>query len=239
MRSGSRGNFINARAEGRACVAYARMSDEYRWMDERHSSIRYGVEMLLRVPIAAVLAVALGLAYGLTNATGATDGSVAVHVRPNLKITDNVVLSFRPTAPLPDGGYFYAVIVLKPYKHYTSAMPPPCAVSSNMQRTAYGYPHGGRTVRLVLTRTASRQHVWCRGGRYIGGVYAVPNPPPCEARYPCSAEQGGGGGCFESETGHRVCGVVRIRRPRYTYPAGLPAPVERGTRIVGHFRVDF
>ncbi|MFI4989893.1 MAG: hypothetical protein ACHQHO_03115 [Solirubrobacterales bacterium] len=189
--------------------------------------------------LAALLVAAFGLADALPASASSRPGEVAVQVQPKPSITDSVRVSFRPRTPLPAGGYYYAVIVLKPYKHYTSMAPPPCAVSSDMKKTAYGYPHAGRAVSLVLTRTGSRRHVWCRGGSYAGAIYAVPSPPPCEAHYPCPAEEGQGSSCFNTESGHPVCGVARRRTPRYTYPAGLPVPVKSATRIVGYFRVTF
>jgi len=181
---------------------------------------------------------ALGLMGALGVSASAGTGEVTVHVQSRLSVTGNVDIAFRPNAPLPAGGYYYAVIVLKPYKHYTRAAPPPCAVSSDMQKTAYGYPRPGQPVRLVLTRTASHQRRWCRGGTYIGGVYAVPNPPPCNATYPCESEYSEQSPCWEIEPGRKVCGVV-VRRLGYAYPRGLPAPLEKGTRIVGYFHVSF
>jgi hypothetical protein len=182
------------------------------------------------------------MAFYVTGALAATPssrpGEVAVKVRPKPSITDSVHISFRPRTPLLAGGYYYGVIVLRPYQHYTSKSPPPCAVSSDMQKTAYGYPHPGQAVSLVLTRTASRRHVWCRGGSYIGAIYAVPNPPPCEAKYPCRSEYKEAGPCFDLESGHVACGVV-ARPPVYAYPDGLPTPLEKGTRIIGYFRVTF
>ncbi len=188
--------------------------------------------------LAAFLVAAFGLTDALAASASGRPGEVAVQVQPKPGITDNVRVSFRPRTPLPAGGYYYAVIVLRPYKRYTSKAPPPCAVSSDMQKTAYGYPHPGRPVSLVLTRTGSRQHVWCRGGSYIGAIYAVPNPPPCEAKYPCRSEYSEASPCWEVEPGRRVCGVVA--RPRtYSYPDGLPVPLEKATRIIGYFRVTF
>jgi hypothetical protein len=171
------------------------------------------------------------------SASGAP-GEVAVHVEGKPTVTDNVAVSFRPTAQLPAGGYYYAVIVLKPYRHFTRAAPPPCAVSSDMQKAAYGYARPGHVVRLVLTRTRSRSHDWCRGGSYIGGIYAVPKRPPCESKYPCASEYSEASPCWEIEPGRKVCGVV-VRPRAYAYPDGLPAPLEKGTRIIGHFRVTF
>ena len=76
----------------------------------------------------------------------------------------------------------------RPYKRYTRRTPPPCATSSNMERTDYGYPAPDGAVRLTLTPTVSATHHWCRGGSYIGAIYAVPHAPPCESKYPCRSE---------------------------------------------------
>ncbi len=137
---------------------------------------------------------------------------------------------------LPEGGYYYAVIVLKPYKKYTRTSPPPCATSSDMQRTDYGYPQPGGEVALALTPAKSHTRHWCPGGDYLGAIYAVPHAPPCESAYPCRSEPykkpcaGIGPGCVE--------GVVA--RPReWAYPQGLPTPLASGTTIVGHFTVTF
>jgi hypothetical protein len=165
---------------------------------------------------------------------------VAVHVQRKLSITGNVHVSFHPTDPLPVGGYYYAVIVLKPYKHYTRKSPPPCATSSDMQHTDYGYPHPGRPVQLALTPAESVTRHWCRGGVYSGGIYAVPQPPPCESTYPClyAEPYKAPSPCFEIAPGQRACGVV-ARPELYRYPDGLPTPLVKGTRIIAHFRVTF
>lgn len=166
--------------------------------------------------------------------------AVVVHVQPNPNILRNLHVSFRPTDRLPPGGYYYAVIVLQPYRGYTRNEPPPCAISSDMSRTYYGYSYDHRTVTLTLGPAESRTGHWCQGGTYIGGIYAVPHPPPCEGKYPCRSEP------YEKRPveprqagpcGGRVCGVVRIRR--YSYPDGLPKPLASDTRIIGHFQVLF
>ncbi len=205
---------------------------------DRGGPIGYGRTRMRPSFYLAVLVAAFGLTDSLAASAISQPNEVAVQVRPKPSITDNVHVSFRPRTPLPAGGYYYAVIVLKPSKRYMSKSPPPCAVSSDMQKTAYGYPRPGQAVSLVLTRTASHQHVWCRGGSYIGAIYAVPNPPPCEAKYPCRSEYSEASPCFDLESGHIACGVV-ARPPVYAYPEGLPTPLEKGTRIIGYFRVTF
>jgi hypothetical protein len=139
----------------------------------------------------------------------------------------------------PPGGYYYAVLVLKQYKHYTRNDPPPCATFSNMQRTDYGYPHPGHPVVLALIPAGSVAGHWCHGGVYSGGIYAVPYPPPCNSTYPCRSEPyKAPSPCFEIEPGRRACGVVASPY-FYRYPDGLPPPLARGTRIVSHFQVEF
>ena len=160
---------------------------------------------------------------------------VSVHVQRRLAARKNVHITFH--APrLPEGGYYYAVIVLKPYKKYTRTSPPPCAMSSDMQRTDYGYPQANGQVALALTPAKSSAGHWCPGGSYEGAIYAVPHAPPCESAYPCNSEPykepcaGIGPGC--------VLGVV-VRPKEYAYPDGLPRPRATGTTIVARFSVRF
>jgi hypothetical protein len=160
---------------------------------------------------------------------------VSVHVQRRLAARKNVHITFH--APrLPEGGYYYAVIVLKPYKKYTRTSPPPCAMSSDMQRTDYGYPQANGQVALALTPAKSSTGHWCPGGSYEGAIYAVPHAPPCESAYPCNSEPykepcaGIGPGC--------VLGVV-VRPKEYAYPDGLPRPRATGTTIVARFSVRF
>ncbi|HWX74530.1 MAG TPA: hypothetical protein VNZ05_04435 [Solirubrobacteraceae bacterium] len=161
--------------------------------------------------------------------------ALSVHVQRKLAIQRNLHVSFHARR-LPEHGYYYAVIVLKPYKTYTHFSPPPCSTSSNMQATNYGYPTPRGEVVLTLTPAKSLTRRWCRGGVYEGAIYAVPHAPPCESTYPCRSEPykepcaGIGPGC--------VPGVVA--RPRqYAYPDGLPRPLATGTMIVGRFTVKF
>ena len=184
-------------------------------------------------------ALALAVAGSTTAPAAIRPQAVSVHVQRRLSVLQNVHVSFQPTVRLPQGGYYYAVIVLEPYKRYTKAAPPPCASSSDMQRTDYGYPHAGRLVALALTPAHSKTGHWCRGGSYAGGIYAVPHAPPCNSAYPCRSEPyEAPSPCFKLEGGHTVCGIV-AQPKTYAYPEGLPRPLAQGTRIVGRFTVTF
>ncbi len=160
---------------------------------------------------------------------------VSVHVQRELAIRQNVHVDFQ-AARLPEGGYYYGVIVLKPYKQYTRTSPPPCSTSSNMQRTDYGYPQTDGQVALALTPAKSSAGHWCPSGSYEGAIYAVPHAPPCESAYPCESESrkkpcaGVAPGC--------VHGIV-ARPEQYAYPDGLPTPRADGTTIVARFSVKF
>lgn len=161
--------------------------------------------------------------------------TISVHVQHKLAVRQNVHLTFQAKR-LPEGGYYYGVIVLNPYKKYTRASPPPCSTSSNMQRTDYGYPQTNGHVALALTPARSSTKHWCPGGSYEGAIYAVPHSPPCESSYPCRSEPykepctGIAPGC--------VHGIVA--RPReYAYPDGLPRPRVTDTTIVARFSVEF
>jgi hypothetical protein len=163
--------------------------------------------------------------------------ALPVHVQRKLEVRENVHITFR-AQKLPERGYYYAVIVLKRYKNYTRASPPPCSTSSNMSRTDYGYPGPGGVVALALTPTTSPTRHWCGGSSYEGAVYAVPHTPPCESTYPCRAEPyKPPSPCWNIE-GRRVCGVVALPQ-QYAYPGGLPGPLATGTSIVGRFTVKF
>jgi hypothetical protein len=165
--------------------------------------------------------------------------AVSVHVQRHLSVRETVHIGFHPAQRLPEGGYYYAVVVLKPYGRYTRRDPPPCSTSSNMERTDYGYPQPDGSVRLALTPTRSATRHWCGHGSYLGAVYAVPHAPPCERKYPCRSEPYKlPSPCWETEPGRRVCGVVALRG-RYAYPGGIPAPLAADTHIVGRFGVVF
>jgi hypothetical protein len=155
---------------------------------------------------------------------------VSVQAPQHPRVAGDVAINFSPHAGLPLGGYYYAVIVLENYSHNGYGVPP-CAVSSDMHRTAYGHPHRGRAVRLTLFPAKSSQNRWCAGGTYLGAVYAVPHRPPCSKAYPCYGRRACGG--------IPVCGVVIRPHLPYSYPGGLPKPLDRSTRIVGRFQVHF
>src|SRR5437764_962003 len=124
----------------------------------------------------AALAACGVLTLSIAGFAAANAATVAVHVQSHPAIRSSVRVSFRARA-LPHGGYYYAVIVLGPYRRYSRSSPPRCSTSSNMQRTDYGYPHAG-LVALALTPAKSATGHWCRGGSYAGAVYAVPHAPP-------------------------------------------------------------
>lgn len=180
---------------------------------------------------------ALGMASSVDASTNTQSETISVHVQRRLSVRENVHISFHSGGRLPEGGYYYAVIVLKPYKRYTRNAPPPCSTSSNMERTDYGYPQPDRSVRLALTPAKSATGHWCRGGAYVGAVYAVSQAPPCESKYPCRSEPyEPPSPCWEVASGRKVCGVVALPK-RYAYTDGIPEPLAHGTRIVGRFSI--
>ncbi|HEY1456950.1 MAG TPA: hypothetical protein VGF15_00400 [Solirubrobacteraceae bacterium] len=184
-----------------------------------------------RLLAAGVSASALSFVVAATTSAA----TVSVRVQRKLAVHQNVHITFRANQ-LPEGGYYYGVVVLKPYKQYTRSSPPPCSTSSDMQRTDYGYPQSSGEVALALTPAKSLTKHWCKGGVYEGAIYAVPHAPPCESAYPCHSEPykepcaGIAPGC--------VHGVV-ARPGEYAYPDGLPTPRATGTAIVGRFTVKF
>jgi hypothetical protein len=163
-------------------------------------------------------------------------GPVSVLAPAHPSARKSLQVSFHPRAALPLGGYYYAVLVLRDYQLAVQEKQPPCAISSNMERTAYGYPHGGRALRLTLTPARSPSNRWCSRGSYAGAIYAVPHRPPCSRAYSCYGKSTQSGGCWNVE-GRILCGVVAI--PLYTYPGGLPKPIDRRSQIVGRFQVSF
>jgi peptidylprolyl isomerase len=178
---------------------------------------------------------AVGIAMLSLAGTSVAAVHVSVHVQRELSTRQNVHIVFHARR-LPEGGYYYAVIVLKPYKTYTRTSPPPCGTSSDMQHTDYSYSSPGGKVTLALTPAKSLAGHWCPGGNYLGAVYAVPHAPPYDSTYPCRSEPykqpcvGVGPGC--------VLGVV-ARPSEWSYPQGLSTPLASGTTIVGRFTVSF
>jgi hypothetical protein len=133
----------------------------------------------MRAVVHALIALASVVA-GSAGTSAASAAGVVVHVQRPHSVAQSVHVSFS-AAPLPNGGYYYAVIVLEPYRHYTRSSPPPCATSSNMQRTDYGYPRASSRVALAITPAHSATGHWCRGGTYSGAIYAVPHAPRAKA----------------------------------------------------------
>ena len=73
-------------------------------------------------------------------------------------------------------------------------------------------------------------------GDYLGGVYAVPHPPRCTPTYPCT------GRTSEYECEHEtpcrpIDGVLPFQY--YSYPGGLPKPIDATARIIGTYSVRF
>ncbi len=185
--------------------------------------------MVRALRVVGIVAVWLAVASMAAAAT-VTLRSVSVQVVGKPSPTANVGIAFRPQR-LPHGGYYYAVIVLGAYTYRGTDKQPPCAVSSNMQLTGYGFPHGTGQLRLTLTPAPSAERAWCAGATYAGAVYAVPHRPSCSGYYRCS---GGAAQCTP------VCGVVISPTQHYRgYPGGLPKPVDASSRIVGRFTVTF
>jgi hypothetical protein len=191
-----------------------------------------------------MLAVVLVLTHRLLGASGigavgfalsavAVAAPVSVDVQHKPAVRQNIHLTFR-AGRLSAGGYYYGVIVLKPYKNYTRTSPPPCSTSSNIQRTDYGYPQAKGQVALALTPARSSTGHWCPSGSYEGAIYAVPHAPPCESTYPCHSEPyekpcaGLAPGC--------VHGIVALPKA-YAYPDRLPQPRATGAAIVAHFSI--
>ena len=171
----------------------------------------------------------------LLGTTASASISPKIASKPNI----HQVVDLNFSAPvLPEGGYYYGVMVLESYGHYTREHPPPCSVSSDMQRTEYGYPAGG-TVSLSLSLTPAKSHTghWCLGGSYEGAIYAIPHAPPCEGGYSCYSPPP------EECLGGLPPPCVRngvVARPRaWTYPDKVPPPSSKGGKIVGWFVVRF
>lgn len=153
-------------------------------------------------------------------------GLLGVGARPTI--------SLYPQGQLPRGAYYYAVAVLVHYRERNTAQPrtPKCAISSDMALTQYGSPQSSKALRLTLLPAPAAGGSWCANGSYEGAVYAVPHPPPCSRYYPCY----GRGSCGQLVG---VCGVVGIPESEYSYPGGLPRPIDSSSRIVGRFKLEF
>lgn len=144
-------------------------------------------------------------------------------------------IGFSPRT-LPHGGFYYAVLVLSRYRSGGGAAPS-CAISSDMGKTEYGFPRRGRRLALSILAARSTAGTWCPGGLYLGAIYAVPHRPRCSYSQPCYGHTTQVGPCWIVGEGRRVCGVVVV--PRYSYPGGLPRPLDSASRIVARFSVSF
>ncbi len=173
-------------------------------------------------------------------AAGAAAGGfarVSVSVAPH-RSSGDVHISFQPRGGLPHGGFYYAVLVLHEYAGNGVATTPGCAASSDMAKAEYGFPRRGQRLHLTILQARSAEARWCAGGEYLGAVYAVPHRPRCSNSSPCYGSSTQVGPCWILEEGRRVCGVV-VKPPRYSYPGGLPKPIDAASRIVGRFQVRF
>lgn len=189
-------------------------------------SVRENERMIGRRELGVVTLV-LALSAASSAPAAAPLGPVSVQVPRNPSATANLTIGFHPRGQLPRGGYYYAVVVLVHYPRSPGEpAAPSCALSSDMHRTDYGFPRRGRALSLTLLPAGSAEHRWCQGGSYEGAVYAVPHRPPCSKAYPCYGKSSCGSVPF--------CGVV-IKPGPYSYPGGLPRPIDRSTRVVGRF----
>jgi hypothetical protein len=152
-----------------------------------------------------------------------------------LAVTARPTISLQPQRHLPRGSYYYAVAVLVHYRERGTTQPraPSCAISSDMALTQYGRPQSGRPLRLALLPASGAEARWCANAEYEGAVYAVPHPPPCSRSYPCY----GRGSC--GPPSGIVCGVIVRPESEYSYPRGLPRPIDSSSRIVGRFVLRF
>jgi hypothetical protein len=189
--------------------------------------------------VLSISAVLVCVAASPTASAASWRSPVAVHVPRHPSDLTNVRVSFHTRGYLPHGGYYYAVIAVERYRGHTREAPPPCAISSDMLKTQYGYANRHGSVALTLFAAKSVDDRWCSGGAYEGAIYAVPHAPLCSGANPyavCSTDgYEFGGGCNFAE---KVCGVV-IRGRRYAYLDGLPKPIDTSTQIVGRFQIRF
>ena len=159
--------------------------------------------------------------------------SVATPAHPILHGPLRIGFSARA---LPHGGFYYAVLVLAKYRT-SGGVRPECAISSDMGKTEYGFPRRGRRLALSILPARSSAGTWCPGGHYLGALYAVPHRPSCSYSQPCYGKTTQVGPCWIVGEGRHVCGVVAL--PRYSYPGGLPRPLDSASRIVTRFSVSF
>jgi uncharacterized delta-60 repeat protein len=158
-------------------------------------------------------------------------GAVSVHAPASPSARSALTISFAPNRHLPRGGYYYAVAVLG------ESSEPSCALSSDMHKTAYGFPRPKHRVFLTLYPAPSPAGRWCEQGFYQGAVYAVPHRLKCTKDYPCYRAKAAQCSYEEAERSPCIFGIVL--EPVYAYPGGLPQPIDSSTKIVGRFKLRF
>jgi hypothetical protein len=177
------------------------------------------------------------LAIGLNSPAPASANTLAhvhVTVSPEPLVSGDLHIRVRSHSNLPPTSDYYAVVVLKDYRHYSSQAPPPCAISSDRSRTEYSVAHHG-TAHLTLSPAASAESRWCPGS-YIGAIYTVPHSPNCNRGCPSARKD------VLPMTGTlsrpAVLGESGEGEP-CSYPGGLPKPIGRNARSIGRFEVEF
>lgn len=177
------------------------------------------------------------LAIGLNSpapVSANTLAQVQVTVSPEPLVSGDLHIRVKSHSNLPPTSDYYAVVVLKDYRHYSSQAPPPCAISSDMSRTEYSVAHHG-TTHLTLSPAASAEGRWCPGN-YIGAIYTVPHSPNCNRGCPSAHKDVLP--MTETPSIPAVPGESGEGEP-YSYPGGLPKSIGRNARIIGRFEVGF
>lgn len=184
-----------------------------------------------RACVVLVALVSLGLVVPLSTSAAKGVGGFSVVVPTQPLVSRDLRIHLRTGGHLPRGAYFYAVAVLRNYPHYSPEAPPLCAISSDMGSTGYGVSHSGKAVNLTLGPAAAPEDRWCPG-TYTGAIYAVTRPSRlCDRKADCHRRAG--------QLPARIGTGWQDEREPYSYPGGLPRPVGRSTRMIGHFDVTF
>jgi hypothetical protein len=181
------------------------------------------------VILVALVSLWSGVSVSASAAKGVGSVSVAMPTQP--LISHDLHIHLRAGGRLPRGAYFYAIAVLRNYRHYSPQAPPLCAISSDMERMEYGVSHSGKAVNLTLRPASAPEGHWCPG-TYTGAIYAVIRPNQlCDHKANCYRRTG--------KLPIRIGTSSQDEQEPYSYPGGLPRPVGRSTRVIGHFHVTF